>query len=174
MVLDCGKRQEHLSETRRRIWTQDLLAVRQNAEHWTSNDTWSITVPSQVWQSLQHEPSKDTGRQNRVHIDTLFTQEGEKKCTNSAINRHDVLTADESGLMVRWGLGAVVYQLLVDGLHMEPGAISLLPHMATHLLLCKSVGDRQRIHEIKLQQVKTHITDFSPSWEKKNNDSLSL
>lgn len=94
---------------------------------------------------LQHEPSKDARRQNiRVHLQLiLYSRKKKKKCTNSEINWWDVLTTHKSGLIVRCGFGAVVNQLLLDGWHLEPWSISLLPHMSAHLQLCHSVGNKQ-------------------------------
>lgn len=47
-----------------------------------------------------------------------------------------------SGLIVGGRLMAVVNQLLVERLHLEPGAVALLPHLSTHLQLCQSADDK--------------------------------
>lgn len=48
-----------------------------------------------------------------------------------------------SGSIVRCRLRAVVNELLVEGVHLEPGAVSLHPHLPTHLQLRQSVDGKR-------------------------------
>lgn len=81
---------------------------------------------------MQNKANKDSGRQKQSTY-RYFIYAGREKCTNSEIDRHDVLMTQMSGLIVRCRLRAVVNELLVEGVHLEPGAVSLHPHLPTHL-----------------------------------------
>lgn len=48
-------------------------------------------------------------------------------------------------LIVRSGHGARVDERLVEGGHLEPGAVSRVSHVSTHLQLCQSVENKQEV-----------------------------
>ena len=91
---------------------------------------------------MRYKAKKDTEslKQSKYRY---FIYAGREKCTNSETDRRDGLTAEMSGLIVRCCLGTVVNELLVEGAHLEPGAVSLLPHLPTHLQLHQSVDNKQ-------------------------------